>query len=186
MTANEHIEIKHKAILFAATVSLKCFLMAVVASAVFCGGIGPDSLFRHCYNNVAYVGGSVAAIAVMGSIFGYYVIRLKSFDKIFARMIKADFIITAMFFGAAFTAPTVVASKVMVWLFGIWVLGMLLAPFDSERTVLKKITEYGSIVALGILLGIQFLPQFEDIQQSSTLGILVSSILSIFGSGRHK
>jgi hypothetical protein len=35
-------------------------------------------------------------------------------------------------------------------------------------------------------LGIQFLPQFEDIQQSSTLGILVSSILSIFGSGRHK
>jgi hypothetical protein len=91
-----------------------------------------------------------------------------------------------MFFGAAFTAPTVVASKVMIWLFGIWVLGMLLAPFDSERTVLKKITEYGSIVALGILLGIQFLPQFEDIQQSSTLGILVSSILSIFGSGRHK
>jgi hypothetical protein len=161
LTANEHIEIKHKAILFAATVSLKCFLMSVVASAVFCGGIAPDSLFRHCYNNVAYVGGSIAAIAVMGSILGYYVVRLKSFDKIFARMIKADFIITAMYFGAAFTAPAVVASKVMIWLFGIWVLGMLLAPFDSERTVLKKITEYGSIVALGILLGIQFLPSLK-------------------------
>ncbi|HEX9317782.1 MAG TPA: hypothetical protein VF884_02485 [Nitrososphaeraceae archaeon] len=186
MTDNEYIEIRHKALLFAATVALKCFLMSVVASAVFCGGIDPDTLFRHCYNNVAYVGASVAAIAVMGSIFGYYVVRLKSFDKIFARMIKADFIVTAMYFGAAFTLPAVIASKVMIWLFGVWILGMLLAPFDTERTVLKKITEYGSIVVLGILLGIQFFPRFEDIQQSSTLGILVSSILSIFGSGRQK
>lgn len=186
MEDNEYIEIRHKALLFAATVALKCFLMSVVATAVFCGGINPDTLFRHCYNNVAYVGGSIAAIAVMGSIFGYYVVRLKSFDKIFARMIKADFIVTAMFFGAAFTEPAVIASKVMIWLFGIWILGMLLAPFDTERTVLKKITEYGSIIVLGILLGIQFFPKLEDIQQSSTLGILVSSILSIFGSGRHK
>jgi hypothetical protein len=74
----------------------------------------------------------------------------------------------------------------MIWLFGIWTLGMLLAPFDTERIVLKKITEYGSIIALGILLGIQFFPRLEDIQQSSTLGLFVSSILAIFGSGRHK
>jgi hypothetical protein len=71
----------------------------------------------------------------MGSIFGYSVVRLKSFDKIFARMIKADFIVTAIFFGAAFTVPAVIASKVMIWLFGIWILGMLLAPFDTKRTV---------------------------------------------------
>jgi hypothetical protein len=74
----------------------------------------------------------------------------------------------------------------MIWLFGIWILGMLLAPFDSDRTVLKKITEYGSIIALGILLAIQFFPILEDIQQSSTLGMMVSSILTVFGSGRHK
>lgn len=118
MTTNEQIEIKHKAILFAATASLKCFPMSVAARAVFCGGTYPDSLFRYCYNNVACIGGSiVAVIAVMDSVLGYYVVRLKSFDKIFARMIKADFIITAMFFGAAFTAPAVMASKVMIWLF---------------------------------------------------------------------
>jgi hypothetical protein len=63
---------------------------------------------------------------------------------------------------------------------------MLLAPFDTERIVLMKITEYGSIIALGILLGIEFFPRLENIQQSSTLGLFVSSILSIFGSGRHK
>lgn len=186
MTGNESIEIKHKALLFSATVAIKCFLMAIVSSAVFCKGIGPDVLFRHCYDNVAYVGGSVAAVAVMGIIFGYYVIRLKSFDRIFARMIKADFIVTAMFFGAAFAAPAVISSKVMIWLFGIWILGMLLAPFDSDRTVLKKITEYGSIMALGVLLAIPFFPFSESIKQSSTLGMLVSSILTVFGSGRHK
>jgi hypothetical protein len=101
-------------------------------------------------------------------------------------MIKADFIVTAMYFGAAFTAPAVIWSKVMIWLFGIWILGMLLAPFDSDRTILKKITEYGSIIALGVLLAIQFFPFLEDIQQSSTLGMMVSSILTVFGSGRHK
>jgi hypothetical protein len=186
LTSNEYIEIKHKALLFAASVAVKCFLMAVVSSAVFCGGIDPNSLFRHCYNNVAYVAGSVASIAVMGTTFGYYVVRLNSFDKIFARMIKADFIVTAMYFGAAFAAPAVISNKVMIWLFGIWILGMLLAPFDAERTVIKKITEYGSIVILGILLAIQLAPKLEDIQQSSTLGIMVSSILAVFGSGRHK
>jgi hypothetical protein len=47
---------------------------------------------------VAYVGASVAAVAIMGIIFGYYVVHLKSFDRIFARMMKADFIVTVMFF----------------------------------------------------------------------------------------
>jgi hypothetical protein len=186
LIGNESIELKHKALLFSASVALKCFLMAIVSSAVFCKGINPDALFRHCYDNVAYVGGSVAAEAVMGIIFGYYVVRLKSFDRIFARMIKADFIVTAMYLGAAFAAPEVISSKVMIWLFGIWILGMLLAPFDTDKTILKKITEYGSIIALGVLLAIQFFPISQSIQQSSTLGMLVSSILTVFGSGRHK
>jgi hypothetical protein len=160
--------------------------MAAVASAVFCGGIDPNTLFRNCYNIVAYVDASVAAIAFMGSVFGYYIVLLKSFDSILAKVIKADFIVTAMYFGAAFISPATVAGKVMIWLVGIWILGMLLAPFDKERTLLKKITEYGSIIALGIILAIEFLPRFEDFQQSSTLGMLVSSILSIFGSGRQK
>jgi hypothetical protein len=114
LIGNESIEIKHKALLFSATVAIKCFLMAIVSSAVFCKGIGPDALFRHCYDSVAYVGGSVTAVAVMGIIFAYYVIRLKSFGRIFARMIKADFIVTAIYFGAAFTAPAVISSKVMI------------------------------------------------------------------------
>jgi hypothetical protein len=182
----EYIEIRHKALLFSASVGLKCFLMAVVASSIFCGGINPNSLFRNCYNNVAYVGASVAAIAVMGLVFGYYVVRLKSFDSIFARVMKADYIVTAMYFGAAFISPATVSNKVMIWLFGIWILGMLLAPIDKQRTKLKKITEYGSIIALGIILAIEFIPRLEEVQQSSTLGMLVSSILSIFGSGRQK
>lgn len=47
---------------------------------------------------MAYVGGSVAAVAIMGIIFGYYVVHLKSFDRIFVRKTKADFIVTVMFF----------------------------------------------------------------------------------------
>jgi hypothetical protein len=67
--------------------------------------IDPNSLFRNCYENVVYVDASVDAIAVMGSVFGYYLVRLKSFDSIFAKVIKVDFILTAMYFGAALIAP---------------------------------------------------------------------------------
>jgi len=160
--------------------------MAVVASSVFCGGIDPNTLFRYCYNKVAYVGASVGAIAVMGSVFGYYIVCLKSFDSIFAKVVKADFIVTAMYFGTAFISPVTVSNKVMIWLFEIWILDMLLAPFNKERTLLKKIPEYGSIIALVIILAIEFFPRFEDFQQSWTLGMWVSSILSLFGSGRQK
>ena len=98
----------------------------------------------------------MAAIAVMGSVFGYYVVRLKSFDSIFAKDIKADFIVTTMYFGAAFISPATVSGKVMIWLVGIWILGMLLAPFDKERTLLKKITEYGSILHLVLFWQLSF------------------------------
>ena len=186
MTTYENVELRHKALLFLASVGLKCFLMAVVASAVFCGGIDPNALFRNCYNNSPYVGASVGAVAVMGSVFGYYIIRLESFDSIFARVMKADFIVTAMFFGAAFIAPATISGRVMIWLFGIWILGTLLAPFDKERTRLKKITEYGAIIALGIIMAIELIPRFELVQHSSILGMLLSSILSVFGAGRQK
>jgi len=137
-------------------------------------------------SNIFYVGASTAAVAVMGALFGNYVVRLKSFDPIFARMMKADFIMTAMYFGVAFSAPEMIAGKVMIWLFGIWVLGMLLAPFNREMTLLKKITEYGSLVALGALLTAHFIPAFQEYGSSYTLGMMVSSVLSMFGAGRTK
>jgi len=99
---------------------------------------------------------------------------------------KADFIMTAMYFGIAFSAPEAIAGKVMVWLFGIWVLGMLLAPFNRDMTILKKITEYGSLVALGALLTAHFIPAFQEYGSSYTLGMMVSSVMGLFGAGRGK
>jgi len=181
----EIVERKHKALLVIASAGVKSFLMAIVASYVFCGSIEPKVLFLQCYNNVGYVGGSIAAIVLMGAVFGYYIIRIKTFDSIFAKMMKADFMVTAMYFGVAFTAPSLIASKVMIWLFGIWILGMLLAPFNKEKTLLKKITEYGALACLGILLTAHFIPSLQPFQQSFTLGLIVSSVLSTFGAGRH-
>jgi hypothetical protein len=101
-------------------------------------------------------------------------------------MMKADFIITAMYFAVAFSAPSMIAGKVMIWLFGMWVLGMLLAPFNREMTILKKVTEYGSLVALGALLTAHFIPAFQEFGSSYTLGMMVSSVLGMFGAGRVK
>lgn len=79
-----------------------------------------------------------------------------------------------------------IAGKFMIWLFGIWVLGMLLAPFNKEMTLLKKVTEYGSLAALGALLTAHFIPAFQEYGSSYTLGMMVSSVLSMFGAGRTK
>lgn len=185
MTKEQKIELQHKTLLIIASVSIKSFLMAVASSQVFCGSIEPSNLFFNCIDNVAYVGASIAAVAIMGALFGYYVIRIKAFDSIFARMLKADFIITAMYFAVAFSAPEFISMKVMIWLFGIWILGMLLAPFDKDMILVKKITQYGSIVALGALLTVHFIPTFEQFGDSYTIGMMVSSILGIFGAGRN-
>jgi hypothetical protein len=143
--------------------------MAIASSYVFCGSIEPNIIFLQCgTSNIIYIGGSVAAVAIMGALFGYYIIRLKTFEMIFARMMKSDFIMTAMYFGVAFSAPEVIAGKVMIWLFGIWILGMLLAPFNKEMTLLKKVTEYGSLVALGALLTAHFIPAFQEYGSSYT------------------
>jgi len=182
----ENVELPHRALLLTASVIVKAFLMAIVASQVFCGGIEPGILFFQCGSGVAYVAGSVAAVAIMGALFGYYIVRLRAFEPIFARMMKTDFIITAMYFGIAFSAADMIAGKVMIWLFGIWILGMLLAPFNREMTILKKVTEYGSLVALGALLTAHFIPAFQEFGSSYTLGMMVSSVLSLFGSGRAK
>ena len=182
----ERVELSHRALLLTASVIVKSFLMAIVSSQVFCGGIDPSTLFLQCGSNVAYVAGSTAAVAIMGAMFGFYIVRLKTFEQIFARMMKADFIITAMYFGVAFSAPEMVAAKVMIWLFGMWVLGMLLAPFNRDRTILKQVAEYGSLVALGALLTLHFIPAFQEYGSSTTLGMMVSSVIGLFGSGRAK
>jgi hypothetical protein len=161
--------------------------MAIASSYVFCGSIEPNTVFMQCgTSNIIYIGGSVAAVAILGALFGNYIVRLKTFESIFARMMKADFIITAMYFGVAFSAPEAIASKVMIWLFGIWVLGMLLAPFNRDMTILKKVAEYGSLVALGALLTAHFIPAFQEYGSSYTLGMMVSSVMGLFGAGRGK
>ena len=182
----ERVELSHRALLLTASVIVKTFLMAIVSSQVFCGGIDPSTVFFQCGAGIGYVAGSTAAIAIMGAMFGYYIVRLKTFEQIFARMMKADFIITAMYFGVAFSAPEMVAGKVMIWLFGMWVLGMLLAPFNRDRTILKQVAEYGSLVALGALLTVHFIPAFQEFGSSTTLGMMVSSVMGLFGSGRAK
>ncbi|MCI0559139.1 MAG: hypothetical protein MN733_11635 [Nitrososphaera sp.] len=185
-TKYEHVELSHRALLLTASVIVKTFLMAIASSQIFCGAIEPSVVFFQCGSNIGYVAGSVAAVAIMGALFGYYIVRLKAFEVIFARMMKADFIITAMYFGVAFSAPSMIAGKVMIWLFGIWILGMLLAPFNRELTILKKVTEYGSLVALGALLTAHFIPAFQEYGSSYTLGMMVSSVLGMFGAGRAK
>jgi len=185
-TRRQRIELQHKALIFMASVIAKAFLMAVVSSQVFCGSISPVDVFTNCGPNAAFMGGSVAAVALMGIVFGYYIIRLKSFDDIFARVMKADFIVTAMYLGVAFVAPEEIAARVMIWLFGMWIIGMMLAPFSKERTLFKKVTEYGSIAALGGFLALHIIPipALEGYESSSTLGMILSSILAAFGSGR--
>jgi hypothetical protein len=160
--------------------------MSIVSSYVFCGSISPYVLFFHCINNVPFVGGSIAAVAIAGAIFGYYITKLRSFDSIFPNLMMGDFIVTAMYFGASFSATSFIASKVMFWLFGVWILGMLLAPFNKDRTILKKVTEYGSLVALGTVLTAHFIPYLQEFQSSYTVGMMVTSILSLFGAGRDK
>jgi hypothetical protein len=179
------LERQHKALLIVASVIVKVFLMVLVSTQLICGSADPRTLFS-CGGNAAYVGGSAAAVAIMGFVFGRYIVRLKSFNKIFANMMGADFIVTAMYFAVAFTAPELVAVKTMIWLFGTWILGMLLAPFNSEKTLLKKISQYGGIVALGTLFSLHFVPSFAAFGQSYTAGMMVSSILSVFGGGRQK
>ena len=50
----------------------------------------------------------------MGIIFGRYIVRLKSFNKVFANMMKADLIVTGLYLTVAFTAPQLVATNVII------------------------------------------------------------------------
>lgn len=179
-------DLSHRALLMTASVMLKVFLMTIVSSQVFCGGIAPAKLFFGCYSNIPFVAGSIAAVAIMSAVFGYYIVRLAAFERIFPKMMKGDFLVTAMYFAVAFSSPDLIASKVMVWLFGTWILGMLLAPFNSDRGTLKKITEYGSLAALAALLTAHFIPALNGYGSSYTLGMMVSSVTSVFGAGRQR
>lgn len=182
----DKLERSHKALLLLASVVVKTFLMAIVSSYVFCGSTNPYVLFFHCVENAPFVGGSIAAVAIMGALFGYYISKLRSFDSIFPNLMMGDFIVTAMYFGASFSATSIIASKVMIWLFGVWILGMLLAPFNKDRTILKKVTEYGALVALGTLLTAHFIPFLQEYQSSYTVSMMVTSVLSLFGAGRDR
>ena len=77
------LETQHKALLFIASIAVKSFIMAMISSYIFCKSIIVISFF-HCSMNIVYVGISIGAIIVMGTIFGYYIIRIKSFNNIFA------------------------------------------------------------------------------------------------------
>jgi hypothetical protein len=178
------LENQHKALLFVASIAVKSFLMAITSSYIFCKIIDPNILFFHCSMNIVYVGISIGAIIVMGTIFGYYIIRIKTFDNIFANMMKSDYIITTMYFSMGFLAPAIMSTTVMIWLFGIWILGMLLAPFNKEKTILKKITQYGSLVAVGILLVATLILQLQEYEQPFAMGAIISSLMGIFGAGR--
>jgi hypothetical protein len=184
----QKLEFQHKVLVFMASMIAKAFLMAVVASDVFCGSVDPTVVFIQCGANAAFMGGSVAAVALMGIFFGNYMVRLKSFNDIFPQVMKTDFIVTAMYLGVAFIAPDTIATRVMIWLLGMWIIGMVLAPFNKERTLFKKITEYGSIAALGGFIVIQIIPipALEGYDSSSGLGMILSSILATFGGGRTK
>ena len=82
------LEPQHKALLFVANIAVKSFLMAIVSNYIFCKSIDPNILFFHCSMNIVYVGISIGAIIVMGTIFGYYIIRIKTFDNIYHITIK--------------------------------------------------------------------------------------------------
>jgi hypothetical protein len=184
----QKIELKHKALVFMASMIAKAFLMAMVSSHVFCGSIDPTVVFLQCGASAAFMGASVAAVALMGIVFGHYIVRLKSFNNIFPQVMKTDFVVTAMYLGVAFIAPESIATRVMIWLLGMWIIGMVLAPFSKERTLFKKITEYGSIAALGGFIALQIIPipALEGYDSSSGLGMILSSILATFGGGRTK
>jgi hypothetical protein len=89
-----------------------------------------------------------------------------------------------MYFSMGFLATAVMSTTVMIWVFGIWILGMLLAPFNKEKTILKKVTQYGSLVAVGILLIASLILQLQKYGQPFAMGAIISSLMIIFGASR--
>ena len=88
------LEPQHKALLFIANIAVESFLMAIVSSYIFCKTIDPNIIFLHCSLNIVYLGICIGVIIVMGTIFGYYIVRIKTFDNIFANMMKSDYIVS--------------------------------------------------------------------------------------------
>ena len=63
VTRERPLERQHKALLIVASVMIKTVLMVIVSTQIICGGADPRMLFS-CGENVAYVGGSAAAVAL--------------------------------------------------------------------------------------------------------------------------
>lgn len=76
-------------------------------------------------------------------------------------MMKSEYIITTMYFGMGFLAPELISTTIIIWLFGIWIFGMFLAPFNKEKTILKKVTQYSSLITVGILLFASLILQLQ-------------------------
>ena len=130
--------IKHYCLL--QVLQLNHFLWQQYLVTSFVKSIDPNIVFLDYSMNIVYVGLSTGTIIVMGTIFCYYIIGMKTFDNIFANMMKSDYIITRMYFSMVFLllAPATMSTIILIWLFGIWILGMLLTPFNKEKTILKK------------------------------------------------
>ena len=64
--------------------------------------------------------------------------------------------------------------------------GYASCPFNKEHTALKKVTEYGTLVALGTLITAHFIPYLQEYQSSYTVSMMVTSFLSLFGAGRDR
>ena len=69
----------------------------------------------------------------------------------------------------------------------IWsmVLCDVFSPFNTQKPIYRKLTEYGGLISLSILMVIHFIPEIQQIQDSLSVGVLISSFLSVFGAGRE-
>jgi len=48
----------------------------------------------------------------------------------------------------------------------------------------KKVTQYGSLEAVSILLVASLIPQLQEYGQPFAMGAIISSLMGIFGAGR--
>ncbi len=179
----DEVQFEHKIMLTFASVIVKMFLMAIAASQIFCNDVNPITL-SNC-ENLGWVIGSVIWVGILGFTFMVCVVNFKAFDPIFSKVLRIDFLVTAMMFSVAYVNPTIIADKIMIWLIGIWLFAFLLTPFNKSHSPWNKIMEYGSLVSLFIMLLIHFIPDIPTVLDSLSTGIVIASFLSIFGAGRE-
>jgi len=180
----DEVQYEHKIMLSFASVIVKMFLMAIASGQIFCNDPNPITL-GSC-ENLDWVAISVGWVGILGIAFMFCVVNFKAFNPIFSKVMKIDFLVTAMIFSVAYVNPTIIADKIMIWLIGIWFFAFLLTPFNRSKSHWNKIMEYGSLVSLSIMLLIHFIPDIPTVLDSLSTGIVITSFLSIFGAGSEK